>query len=200
VKVTYRWDAKDYGIDNLSIIEGRPEPHISCYAFPNVNRFSGGAEEEGGPLVRNLIYRVPLDDHSTLLYNVRFYPSDKRTFTTKIRENKLGEYARLESDWWGINFIDQDRMAAEQQGFIADRPNEHLGTSDLGIIQMRQMMRKSLKLVAEGKDPLCLIRDPVKQNIEFAQQPTLAGAKPEDAKVIYNPAFYTTPQAKRLDA
>jgi hypothetical protein len=56
------------------------------------------------------------------------------------RETTLGAYAPMENDWWGIAAGDQDRMAVEQQGRIADRPNEHLGVSDCGIIQMRQMM------------------------------------------------------------
>jgi hypothetical protein len=48
-------------------------------------------------------------------------------------------------------------MAVEQQGVIADRPNEHLGVSGGGIVAVRQMMRESLAAVAEGKDPLSLV-------------------------------------------
>ena len=125
-----------------------------------MNRFSLPPIDPNGELVRSMIYRVPADDASTLLYFVRFYPSDKRSFHTSKREVKLGEYAPLASDWWGIDVNDQDRMAVEQQGVIADRPNEHLGVSDGGIIQMRQMMRESLAAVEQGKDPLCVIRDP----------------------------------------
>ena len=140
-------------------------------------------------MTRTLLYRVPIDDESLQLYFVRFYPSDKRSLTTSRRENKLGVYAPLASDWWGINFIDQDRMAAEQQGIIADRASEHLAASDRGIILMRQMMRQSLRLVAEGKDPLYLIRDPGKQNIDFAHMPVLAGKNRDDVVVTYNPAL-----------
>jgi 5,5'-dehydrodivanillate O-demethylase len=146
--------------------------------------------ERGGELTRSMIYRVPVDDSSTLLYFLRFAPSEKRSFTTHRRVNKLGEYAPLESDWWGINFNDQDRMAAEQQGTIADRPNEHLGASDRGIIMMRQMLRESLQAIAEGRDPHCVIRDPAKQVVEFAHKPTLAGNNPGDPEVVYDPAVW----------
>jgi hypothetical protein len=84
-----------------------------------------------------------------------------------VREAKYGEYTPLASDWWGINVNDQDRMAVEQQGVVADRPNEHLAVSDGGIIEMRKMMRESLAAVAAGKDPLCVIRDTAKQNVDF---------------------------------
>jgi 5,5'-dehydrodivanillate O-demethylase oxygenase subunit len=188
-KATYRWDRKEYGIDNISIWEGVAEPHISCYGFPNVNRFTANAVEKGGELVRSMIYRVPIDDTTTLLYFIRYYPSEKRSLTTHRRDNKLGDYAPLATDWWGINFNDQDRMAAEQQGAIADRANEHLGVSDRGIILMRQMLSESLAAIAEGNDPYCVIRDPAKQNVDFAQKPTLAGNNPGDPNVVYDPAL-----------
>ena len=58
-------------------------------------------------------------------------------------------------------------MVVEQQGVIANRPNEHIGKSDGGIIMMRQMMRDSLAAVQEGRDPLCIIRDPSRQVIDW---------------------------------
>jgi len=180
-KVTYHWERKEYGADNVMLIEGINDTHISCYGFPTVNRFALPAVDPSGELVRSMIYRVPADDASTLLYFVRFYPSDKRSFHTSKREVKLGEYAPLASDWWGINVNDQDRMAVEQQGVIADRPNEHLGVSDGGIIAMRQMMRESLAALEEGRDPLCIVRDPAKQRITFPQKSSMMEQKQADA-------------------
>jgi 5,5'-dehydrodivanillate O-demethylase oxygenase subunit len=188
-ELTYRWDRKEYGIDNVSIYESMNHPHISCYCFPNLNRFNARAVEKGGELVRSMIYRVPIDNESTLLYTIRFYPSEKRSFRTTRSVNNLGAYAKLEADWWGINFYDQDRMAAEQQGFVADRPNEHLGVSDRGIIMMRQMLRESLAAVAAGKDPVAIIRDPAKQSVDLAENPALAGQDPNDPNVINDPGL-----------
>jgi 5,5'-dehydrodivanillate O-demethylase len=174
-KVTYRWDRSDYGVDNVMLVEGAGESdlHISCYGFPLVNRFNVPPVMPGGEQVRTLLYRVPVDDESTLTYFVRFTPGAKRAIPVSIREDKLGVYKRLDSDWWGIDNSDQDRMAIEQQGVIADRVNEHLGASDGGIILMRRMMRESLAAVAAGKDPLCVIRDPAKENVDFRQQSML---------------------------
>ena len=86
-------------------------------------------------------------------------------------------------------------MAVEQQGVIADRPNEHLGVSDGGIIQMRQMMRESLAAVEEGRDPLCIIRDPAKQIVDFPQKSTMMQQKQDDAD--YTLGFLATRSLER---
>jgi 5,5'-dehydrodivanillate O-demethylase oxygenase subunit len=188
-KVSYRNEQKPYGADMALIIEGEEEEHIACYAFPAGNRFAGQPVEDGGELVLSFIYRVPIDDTSMLQYFVRFYPSAKRSFNTTRYTTQPGRYKPLPTDWWGIDVVDQDRMVTEQQGAIADRAGEHLGVSDGGVILMRQMMRESLKLVAAGRDPLCVIRDPSQQAIDFPQHSILKRQRRAD--VIYNQGFAT---------
>jgi len=178
--VTYHWERTHFGANNVMLIEGIDDTHVSCYAFPTINRFSLPPIDPNGELVRAMIYRVPADDATTRLYFVRFYPSHKRALRSSKRDTKLGEYSPLATDWWGIDVNDQDRMAVEQQGVIADRPNEHLGASDGGIIRMRQMMREALEAVAQGRDPLCLIRDPAQQIVNFPQKSTMVKEKRED--------------------
>ena len=169
--ITYHWERTHFGANNIMNIEGVDDAHVSCYAFPTVNRFSlPPIEKSRGQLVRAMIFRVPIDDGSTRIYLMRFYPSDERAVRAHENKVKAGEYATLEKDWWGIDIGDQDRMAVEQQGVIADRQNEHLGVSDRGIVQMRRMMRESLSAIEEGKDPLCIIRDPEQQVIDFPQK------------------------------
>ena len=53
--------------------------------------------------------------------------------------------------------------------------------SDGGIIAMREMMRESLAAVEQGKDPLCIIRDPAKQVIDFPQKSSMMEQKQADA-------------------
>jgi len=174
-KVTYHWDRRDYGADNVMLVDGvrDDDTHISCYGFPLTNRFNVPPVTPGGEQVRTLLYRVPVDDVSTSLYFVRFTPGEKRMLPVSVRQEKLGEYKHLDSDWWGIDNSDQDRMAIEQQGIIADRVNEHLSASDGGIILMRRMMREALAAIAQGQDPLCVIRDPAKQQVDFGQRSLL---------------------------
>ena len=179
-KVTYHWERKDYGANNVMRIDGIDDTHISCYAFPNANRFALPPVDASGKLVRSMIYRVPVDDALTQMYFLRFYPSENHSLHVARRDTKLGEYTPLEGDWWGIDVNDQDRMAVEQQGVIADRENEHLGVSDGGIIEMRRMMQESLDAVAQGKDPLCIIRDAADQQIDFPQKSSMMEQKQED--------------------
>ena len=179
-KVTYHWERKDYGANNVMRIDGIDDTHISCYAFPNANRFALPPVDASGELVRSMIYRVPVDDALTQMYFLRFYPSENHSLHVARRDTKLGEYTPLEGDWWGIDVNDQDRMAVEQQGVIADRENEHLGVSDGGIIEMRRMMQESLDAVAQGKDPLCIIRDAADQQIDFPQKSSMMEQKQED--------------------
>jgi 5,5'-dehydrodivanillate O-demethylase len=166
-KITYHWERKDYGIDNVLLIDGVPDSHISCYAFPNVNRFSGPPVEEGGSIVNSMIWRVPMDDESVMQYFLRFYASTKKSFKSIRSHAELGRYKPLAEDWWGIDVSDQDRMATEQQGIFADRENEHLGVSDGGIILLRKLIREAMALIDAGKDPLGIIRDPARQRIHF---------------------------------
>jgi 5,5'-dehydrodivanillate O-demethylase oxygenase subunit len=179
-KVTYHWERTHFGLNNVMLIEGINDTHVSCYGFPTVNRFSLPPIDKNGELVRSMIDRVPADDAATLLYFVRFYPSAKRVLNSSRRDAPLGQYAPLASDWWGIDVVDQDRMAVEQQGVIADRPNEHLGASDGGIIRMRQMMREALAAVEEGRDPPCIIRDPAQQVVIFPQKSDMLREKRAD--------------------
>jgi 5,5'-dehydrodivanillate O-demethylase len=192
-KVTYHWERMPFGANNVMRMEGIDDTHVSCYGYPTVNRFTSPPFKKGGELIRSMIFRVPVDDASTILYFIRFAPDGEPGMKTTVRDTKYGDYTALASDWWGIDVNDQDRMAVEQQGIVADRPNEHLGVSDGGIIQMRQMMRDSLALVAEGKDPLCVIRDPAKQKVDFPVRATMTDQTQDDvgyARFYQNEATY----------
>jgi 5,5'-dehydrodivanillate O-demethylase len=39
-KVTYHWERTGFGMNNVMLIEGIDDTHISCYGFPTVNRFA----------------------------------------------------------------------------------------------------------------------------------------------------------------
>jgi len=56
----------------------------------------------------------------------------------------------------------QDTAAWITQGGIADRTGEHLGRSDKGIIQFRQMLEDNIRIVEQGGDPMNTFRDPAK--------------------------------------
>ena len=80
-----------------------------------------------------------------------------------FRKNQPGIYERVTDGWWNLPNREQDRVAQETQGLIADRTKEHLATSDQGILMLRKMIRDSIDAVQQGKDPIGVIRD-VKAN------------------------------------
>jgi hypothetical protein len=44
-------------------------------------------------------------------------------------------------------------------GAIANRPGEHLANSDRGVLLLREMVRKVIEHVQQGRDPIGVIRD-----------------------------------------
>ncbi len=58
------------------------------------------------------------------------------------------------------SFASQDAMAWETQGAVVDREKEHLAVSDKGIIMFRRMIEEQIIAVAEGQDPLGVLREP----------------------------------------
>jgi 5,5'-dehydrodivanillate O-demethylase len=60
--------------------------------------------------------------------------------------------------WITSHVINQDIVAWVGQGRIADRTEEHLRSSDIGITMMRQRFFAELEAIAEGKEPGGLIR------------------------------------------
>ena len=56
-------------------------------------------------------------------------------------------------------------MAWETQGGLTDRSQEHLGTSDRGILILRRLLKEQIDIVAKGGEPIGVIRDPGKNQI-----------------------------------
>jgi 5,5'-dehydrodivanillate O-demethylase len=107
-------------------------------------------------------WRVPIDDDNTL--SVGWFldelPGDAPyeqgqipCWHAPIRNEETGR-------WIDTHIMNQDFIAWVGQGTRTDRTREHLGESDRGIIMMRKKMLRDIDLVARGKDPTGIIRDP----------------------------------------
>jgi 5,5'-dehydrodivanillate O-demethylase oxygenase subunit len=112
--------------------------------------------------------RVPTDDTTTTTFFLSAKIAEKGPYTLETRGHEKCErlaFERVEDGWWGIPSHEQDRIAQESQGPIADRSREYLGTSDEGLIMLRRTLRDSIRAVAEGRDPFGVIRDPEKNTL-----------------------------------
>jgi 5,5'-dehydrodivanillate O-demethylase oxygenase subunit len=56
----------------------------------------------------------------------------------------------------------QDMMAWISQGAIADRSKENLASTDRGVAMYRRTLRRELKKIEQGLDPMALVRDPLR--------------------------------------
>lgn len=107
--------------------------------------------------------RVPIDDTHTwhVWYNA-YVPGPGVEVPDNLKDIPLYEVPYRDANGEFLtDYIDgQDIMCWITQGAIADRTDERLGTTDIGIIHYRQLLKEQIDKVKKGEDPLAVIRDP----------------------------------------
>jgi 5,5'-dehydrodivanillate O-demethylase len=106
---------------------------------------------------------VPIDDENMLSVTWHFarVPSDREPYVqTRIPTWHGPVKDELTGRWITTHVMNQDFVAWLGQGAISDRWNEHLGSSDRGVIMIRKRFFDDLDRVARGEDPKAIVRDP----------------------------------------
>lgn len=110
--------------------------------------------------------RVPMDDENTLhfWYHAYMPPEGASVPPRLLSRVHLHEVPFVEGGGrYRTDHIDaQDIMAWLTQGRIADRSRENLGASDQGVALYRRMLKREIKKVQRGEDPIGVIRDPAR--------------------------------------
>jgi 5,5'-dehydrodivanillate O-demethylase len=143
------------------------------FGMPNVHDFRLPAPNPEIPYDDRLQWMVPVDDENSAFFRIRFMPiSDdalrryqehqalnKPTLGPSVAE--MGEAVLADkvslSDLpsMATNKIAlanaQDYVAQVGQGRIANREEEHLGRSDVGVIVFRKVWERELRALAEGR-------------------------------------------------
>lgn len=121
---------------------------------------------------------VPVDDENCWIYVYAWHPDHPIPAEERAKYEKggYGQFAELGPDYipvrnrsndylidreqqktvsfTGIRGVsEQDMMAQESQGRIADRTREHLTATDVGVVHFRRMMLKEAKNLRDGKEP-----------------------------------------------
>jgi nitrite reductase/ring-hydroxylating ferredoxin subunit len=121
---------------------------------------------------------VPVDDESCWIYIYGWHPERPISVEERARFEKggYGQFAELgpgymplrnrsndylidreeqkHRSFTGIRGIaEQDTMAQESQGLIADRTREHLSATDIGVVHFRRLMLGEAKALRGGKEP-----------------------------------------------
>lgn len=156
VKVAY--EVFEHGILKRRVLEGQTEEDEDWkvghpLVFPGMLRVGSGG-------LATFQIRVPVDDtHTWHVWYQCYTPGGSvpeqpsiPTYEVPLTDEK-GEWLR--------DYVDgQDITAWVTQGAIADRTQEHLGRSDLGVITLRRLFAEQIDLVADGEgDPICTYRD-----------------------------------------
>jgi phthalate 4,5-dioxygenase len=174
------YSIRKHGEDNVYV-------RLTNFIMPNAQAFAGAPlvnprnerlSDDSGYWFH---WHVPIDDVSHWKYIVAYRidgPVDKefhnKAFAPEVggsgyravrtAENRYGqdrdEMLHTSYSGLGPSFQDHDRFAAECQGPIYDRSQEHLGTTDRPVIAMRKMMFEAIDDVKGGRDPMLVQRDP----------------------------------------
>jgi 5,5'-dehydrodivanillate O-demethylase len=108
-------------------------------------------------------WRVPIDENNTLSVTWCFsrVPREREPYVQERIPAWRGPVCDAESGRWiSTHVMNQDFIAWIGQGTVTDRTREHLGSSDAGIIMMRNRFLKDLEAIERGEDPKATIRDP----------------------------------------
>ena len=160
----------EYGIMKLRIKPGKdsgdpPLRDEHPLIFPTVLRLDIDVRDSRE--VRNVLQiRVPIDDTHTQHYSINFIPST--TMSSSPDVDPPHEYCQLKNEAGVYNMdlvLAQDSMAWETQGDITDRTQEHLASSDRGIVMLRRLIREQIEIVQAGGDPLGVLRGPEKDKM-----------------------------------
>ncbi|HXU21511.1 MAG TPA: Rieske 2Fe-2S domain-containing protein [Verrucomicrobiae bacterium] len=138
--------------------DGREYDRISSFIMPNVMCVPNPINiEEVRP--NRMSWSLAIDDsHFTMATASRVPKSTPREFSGVRFNGKL----------WGEMTIEErqatpgDYEAQAGQGPISLHSEEHLASSDRGIIMQRRLLKSQIKIVAEGGDPVGVVFDPDK--------------------------------------
>jgi phthalate 4,5-dioxygenase oxygenase subunit len=121
---------------------------------------------------------VPINDESCWIYTYAWHPDRPLTAEERARFEKggYGQFAELgpgyvplrnrnndylidrddqkHRSFTGVKGIaEQDALAQDSQGLIADRTREHLTVTDVAVVRFRRLMLGEARALREGKEP-----------------------------------------------
>jgi 5,5'-dehydrodivanillate O-demethylase oxygenase subunit len=155
--VKIEFDRFDYGIMKRRLLEGE-SPDVDDWTtghpllFPNILAV-------GSASAPTLQFRVPVDDTHTIQFayrtTLRKAGAAPRPMAVK-HSNLFNDEGKIVAD----NIPAQDMTGWVGQGPISDRTQEHLASSDKGVVLYRKMLVEQMERVERGEEPMAVIRDP----------------------------------------
>lgn len=167
------------GADGVRILR------ITNLLMPNGCAISG-FEANLGPGGCSMFWHVPIDDGQHWRYEFSFHRSGKfpkdaiaaQYATEKLPgdapkrrpENRFMQdrEAMANGSYLGMGkvFPAHDLFVTESQGTIHDHTEEHLASTDIGILRSRRLQLEALRALETGEDPRGVIRDPAENDFD----------------------------------
>ncbi len=166
--------------------------NVFQFFMPNTYAFRNPSPEPQCASEDRMQWDVPLNDEQSLEFRLRRLPlTGKAADEYRARRAAAASQPKVSVAQMGaavlsgkLNFQDldkffndkialvhtQDYVAQVGQGARADREQEHLGRSDVGIILFRKIWERELRALAEGR-PLKKWQLPQDAQIKFQQEP-----------------------------
>jgi len=157
------FDLAEYGIIKRRLLEGETEDADDWkighwLVFPSI--------QKGPDMLR---FRVPVDDARTAQWYYSIHPLEEGETQTaeeiplyEMPSPLLDRHGQPQLEYLDNDVDPQDNAIFASQGVLYDRTRELLGESDRGVVLYRHLLDKQIKLVAAGKDPMNVFRDPNK--------------------------------------
>ena len=100
-----------------------------------------------------------------VLRKTRFIDADYRRLHNPGNDYHIDREIQRRTSYTGIeDIVSQDSCATESMGPIYDRSQEHLGTSDLGVIAVRRYLLQAVKGFQAGQAPPHVVKDPTQND------------------------------------
>ncbi len=161
------WDVQEHSVRTLSVRQlpdGKTFRRISEAGLPTLRVIPSPRVGRYGP-VESLGWVLPIDDHHFRIYVVGRVRAAGELHRMRSRLNgKLWEELTDEEH----QRFPGDYEAMVSQGPIARHSEEHLATSDRGIVMLRRLLKRQIEALAEGRDPAGVSFDPDAPPVRFS--------------------------------
>jgi nitrite reductase/ring-hydroxylating ferredoxin subunit len=160
---TVTWEATPLGMRYIAyrkLADGREVDRVTNVIFPNIRSVPNVAFSHG--VAESMGWLVPVDDHSHRTFHITRMPksfdgSPMATAPTWPDDKKWSEMT--EQEHW-VTPGDWEIQSGLGKNGITLHREEHLATSDRGVVLIRRLLKKQIKIVKEGGDPVGVSFDP----------------------------------------